>query len=105
MEISDSTEERLLRCDMGENSKTSLIEDEAKEDITEDDWDGNEFTELQIEALEDLESSELDKSTVTSTTTIKTEPISDDDIVFVVPMKGLQLLKKPSNRSILVLKP
>ena len=68
---------------MGENSKTSSIEDEAKEDITEDDWDGNEFTESQIEALENLESSELNKSTATSTTTIKTEPVSDDDIVFV----------------------
>ena len=73
---------------MGENFKTSLIEDEAKEDVPVDNWDGNEFTKSQIEALENLESSELDISTATSTTTIK-----------------LELLKKPSNRSILVLKP
>ena len=82
-EISDSTEERLLRCDKGENSKTSLVEGKEKQDITEDDWDGNKFTKSQIEVLENLESSELNKSTVTSTTTIKTEPVLDDDIVFV----------------------
>ena len=68
---------------MGENSKTSSIEDEEKEDIMEDNWDGNEFTESQIEALENIESSELNKSTATSTTTINTEPVLDNDIVFV----------------------
>ena len=82
-EISDSTEEPLLRCVMGENSKTSLVEGKVKQDVMEDNWDGNEFTELQIEVLEKLESSELNKSTATSTTTIKTESVSDDDIVFV----------------------
>lgn len=107
-EISDSIEEHLLRCDMGENSKTSSVEGEAKQDVMEDDWDGNEFTKSQIEVLENLESSELNKSAATSTLSrlslYQMMTLYLWGISLVVPMKGLELLKKPSNRSILVLK-
>ena len=36
-----------------------------------------------MEALNNLENSEVKKSTTTSTATIKTEPVSNDNIVFV----------------------
>ena len=49
----------------------------------EEEWDLNDFTDSQMKALNNLESSEVKKSTTTSTATIKTEPVSDDDIVFV----------------------
>ena len=63
---------------MGDEDKISSIEDEA-----EDEWDKNEFTQLQIEALNKLESSELNTSTTTTMATVKSEPLSDDDIMFV----------------------
>ena len=49
----------------------------------EEEWDLNDCTDSQMEALNNLESSEVKKSTTTSTATIKTEPVSDEDIVFV----------------------
>ena len=52
-------------------------------DKVEDEWDNNDFTESQFEALNKLESSELNTSTTTTTATVKSEPLSDDDIVFV----------------------
>ena len=63
---------------MGDEDKTSSTEDEA-----EDEWDKNEFTQSQIEALNKLESSELNTSTTTTMATVKSEPLSDDDIMFV----------------------
>ena len=86
IEITDSVEKRLLRCDMGDDSKISSIEDEVKDlcldDKAEEEWDLNDFTDSQMEALNNLESSEVKKSTTTITATIKTEPVSHDDIVF-----------------------
>ena len=87
IEITDSMEERLLVCDMADDSKISSIEDEVKDlcldDGAEEEWDLNDFTDSQMEALKNLESSEVKKSITTSTATIKTEPVSNEDIVFV----------------------
>ena len=78
LEISDSMEEQLLQGDMGDEDKISSIEDKA-----EDEWDKNEFTQSQIEALNKLKSSELNTSTTTTTATVKSEPLSNNDIMFV----------------------
>ena len=76
----------MLRCDTADDSKISSIEDEAKDlcldGREEEEWDHNDFTESQMEALNKLESLEVKEST-TSTATIKTKPVSDKDIVFV----------------------
>ena len=71
-------EEWLLQGDTGDEDKISSIEDEA-----EDEWDKNEFTQSQIEALNKLESSELNTSTTTTMATVKSEPLSDDATMFV----------------------
>ena len=79
-------EERLLVCDMADDSKISSIEDEVKDLCLDDGWKKSGIlmtTDSQMEALNNLESSEVKKSTTTSTATIKTEPVSDKDIVFV----------------------
>ena len=72
---------------MADDSKISSIEDEVKDlcldDGAEEEWDLNDFTDSQMEALNNLESSEVKKSTTKSTATIKTEPVSNEDIVFV----------------------
>ena len=87
VEITDSMEERLLVCDTADDSKISSIEDKAKDwcldNGAEEEWDLNDFTDSQMEALNNLESSEVKKSTTQSTATIKTEPVSGEDIVFV----------------------
>ena len=59
---------------MGDEENISSIEDE---------WDKNDFTESQIEALNKLESSELNTSTTTTMATVKSEPLSNDDIILV----------------------
>ena len=86
------------------------MKDLCLDDGVEEEWDLNDFTDSQMEALNNLESSEVKKSTTTSTATIKTEPVSNEDIVFVGHFirgtyKGPRAVKKPSNRNILVLKP
>ena len=59
------------------------MKDLCSDDGAEEEWDIIDFTDSEMEALNNLESSEVKKSTTTSTATIKTEPVSDDDIVFV----------------------
>ena len=58
-------EERFLQGNTG-NDKISSIEDEA-----EDEWDKNESTQLQIEAINKLESSKLNTSTTTTMPSVK----------------------------------
>ena len=51
-------EEQLLRCDTADDSKISSIEDDVKDlcldSGAEEEWDHNDFTESQMEALNKL---------------------------------------------------
>ena len=63
---------------MGGEENISSMEDKA-----EDEWDKNDFTGSQIGTLNKTESSELNTSTTTTMATVKSEPLSNNSIIFV----------------------